>query len=179
MGNEVGPPWTKLQVHVLLAALNDGGVDFVVVGGIAAVLHGSPTVTHDLDIVFENSAENRERLGVVLTELGAKPAGIEEELPFEADARTLDRIQLLTLETSAGRIDVMHPPAGAPTFEDLRSRAALVEIEGDQQVRVAAITDLIAMKRAAGRPKDLTTAAELEAIKRLGATRGSKKKPSQ
>ena len=169
MGDEVGPDWSDLEVHSLIAALAEGGVDFVVIGGIAAILHGSPTITHDLDIVFESSAENRERLGAVLTGLGAKPWGLDEELPFEADARTLDRIQLLTLETSAGRIDVMHPPAGSPSYEQLRARAELVEI-ADQRRRipVAAIDDLIAMKRAAGRPKDLATVAELEAIKRLG-----------
>lgn len=168
MGDEIGPSWPTLRVRDLLAALTAGGVDFVVVGGIAAVLHGSPTITHDLDIVFENSPDNRERLGTVLTGLGAKPFGIDDELPFSADARTLDRIQLLTLETFAGRIDVMHPPAGSPSYDDLRSAARLTEIEGiDRKVPVAAIDDLIAMKRAAGRSKDLTAVVELEAIKRL------------
>jgi aminoglycoside-2''-adenylyltransferase len=173
LGDEVGPPWPKLRVRDLIAALVDGEVDFVVIGGIAAVLHGSPTITHDLDIVFENSAENRERLGAVLTGLGAKPFGIDEEVPFEADARTLDRIQLLTLETSAGRIDVMHPPPGSPSYEDLRTGARLTEIDGiDQEIPVAAIDDLIAMKRAAGRSKDLTAVVELEAIKRLSKESG-------
>ena len=167
MADEVGSSWPVLEVHVLLAALIDGEVDFVVVGGIAAILHGSPTVTHDLDIVFGGDAENRERLGAVLTDLRAKPWGVDEDLPFAADARTLDRIQLLTLQTTAGRIDVMHPPAGAPSYEDLRSRAEAVEVDG-RTVRVAAIDDLIAMKKAAGRAKDLSVVVELEAIKRLG-----------
>ena len=176
MADEVGSSWPVLQVHALLAALTDGGVDFVVIGGIAAVLHGSPTFTHDLDIVFESSQENRERLGSVLTRLKAKPSGVDEELPFQADARMLDRIQLLTLETTAGRIDVMHPPAGAPPYEELRARAGLVEVKG-REVRVAAIDDLIAMKRAAGRPKDLGAVDELEAIKRLAPKYGSTQPP--
>ena len=166
MADEIGSSWPILKVHALLAALIDGEVDFVVIGGIAAVLHGSPTVTHDLDIVFAGDAKNMECLGSVLTELRAKPWGVDEDLPFEADARTLDRIQLLTLQTTAGRIDVMHPPAGAPSYEDLRSRAETVDVNG-RTVRVAAIDDLIAMKKAAGRAKDLSVVAELEAIKRL------------
>jgi hypothetical protein len=170
VADEVGSSWPPLQIHELIAALSDGEVDFVVIGGIAAVLHGSPRVTHDLDIVFENSAENRERLGSILTKLGAKPWGVDVDLPFAADARMLDRIQLLTLETSAGRIDVMHPPAGAPSYEELRARARLVEIQGlEQKLPVADIDDLIAMKRAAGRSKDLGDIDELEAIKRLSA----------
>jgi predicted nucleotidyltransferase len=152
----------------LLRELADGDVDFVIVGGIAAVLHGSPTVTHDLDIVFAADRKNLEALGSVLTSLGARLWGVEETLPFQADARTLDGVDLLALETDAGRIDVMRRPIGAPEFGELRDNADVVEIEG-RRFRIAAIDDLIAMKRAAGRPKDIAAVTELEAIKRLAA----------
>jgi hypothetical protein len=159
MGEELAHPWPVLRVHTLLRELADGDVDFVIVGGIAAVLHGSPTVTHDLDIVFAADRKNREALGAVLTSLGARLWGVEETLPFQADARTLDGVDLLTLETDAGRI-------GAPEFGELRDHAEVIEIEG-RRFRIAAIDDLIAMKRAAGRPKDIAAVTELEAIKRL------------
>jgi len=159
-------PWPEFHVHELLERLGEGDVDFVIIGGIAAVLLGSPTVTHDLDICFSAQPENLEALGAVLTDLDARLWGVEADVPFTADARTLAKVDLLTLETRAGRIDVMRRPAGAPVYEELRSRAEVVELRG-RTFRVANIDDLITMKRAAGRPKDLAAATELEAIVRL------------
>lgn len=156
----------ELDTSQILSALVTRGVDFVVIGGIAAVIHGSPRLTLDLDVTFASDAGNLALLGGALVALGATPRGIEAELPFVADAATLRRVEVLTLDTIAGALDVLARPAGAPPYDALRQHAVRHEV-GGFGVLVASIGDLIAMKRVAGRPKDLADIAELEAIQRL------------
>ena len=158
--------WPDLEVEVMLRRLTEAGVDFVVIGGIAMLLHGSARLTRDLDIVFASDHANLEALGGVLVGLEARLRGIEEDVPFVPDASTLANVQLLTLDTSAGWLDVHRRPEGAPTYLRLRRRAERVEL-GGFSVLVASPNDLIAMKRAAGRPIDLIDLEELDAIKRL------------
>jgi hypothetical protein len=150
----------------LLGLLTAHGVDFVVVGGIAAALHGSPRVTQDLDVVFAPDSANLRLLGRALVDAGARLRGVEEDVPFVPDEQTLRNVQLLTLVTEHGALDVMVKPDGCPPYEQLRRRADRYEI-GAFGILVASIADLIAMKQAAGRLKDLADVAELEAIKRL------------
>jgi predicted nucleotidyltransferase len=157
-------PVRELDTAGLLRALTAQGVDFVVIGGIAALLHGSPRLTQDLDICFATDRGNLEALGEVLTRLGARLAGIDEDVPFVPDADALRRIVVLTLETDLGKLDVLGSPAGAPAYGALREQADRYDI-GGAHVLVASIADLIAMKRAAGRPKDLADIAELEIIR--------------
>ena len=147
----------------LLRALTAKGTDFVVIGGIAAVLHGSPRVTQDPDVSFATDRGNLEALGDALQDLEARLAGIDEDLPFVADAQTLSRVVVLTLETAHGRLDVLAAPSGAPPYAQLRANAARFDV-GGVYVLVASIADLLAMKRAAGRPKDLADVAELEVL---------------
>jgi hypothetical protein len=156
----------ELDPEPILRALVRRGVDFVVIGGIAAVLHGSPRLTFDLDLCFAPDTGNLQALGEVLVALGAQLRGVDETVPFVPDAATLRRIEVLTLATPAGDLDVLARPAGAPAYETLRRRADRYEV-GDFSVLVASVEDLIAMKRAAGRAKDLADVAELEAILRL------------
>lgn len=157
------------DVERLLSALIDGQVDFVVIGGIAAVLHGSARATFDLDICFAYDAANLDRLGAVLTSLGAHLRGIDEDVPFIADGATLRRADLLTLSTAAGDLDVMRAPDGAPRYDALRAHADEFDV-GGFVVRVASIEDLIAMKTAADREKDRADVVELEALLRLRGT---------
>jgi hypothetical protein len=158
--------WPDLDVEEMLRRLTAAGVDFVVIGGIALVLSGSARLTRDLDIVFAPDEENLEALGGVLISLEARLRGIDGDLPFVPDARTLRNIELLTLATNAGWLDVHRTVGGGPPYEVLRSNAERVRL-GDFAVLVAAPDDMIAMKRAAGRPQDLADIAEWEAIKRL------------
>jgi hypothetical protein len=160
------PKRTELDLERLLRALVDGKVDFVVIGGVAAVLHGSARATFDLDICFANDAANLDALGRVLTGLGARLRGVADDVPFIADGATLKRVDVLTLTTIAGDLDVLRVPSGAPRYDVLRAHADRFDV-GGFEVSVASVEDLIAMKTAAGRDKDLGDVAELEAILRL------------
>ncbi len=150
----------------LLRALVAGGVEFVVIGGIAAVAHGSVAFTQDLDVAYAPDERNLDRLGAVLVALGSRLRGVTDDVPFVPDGRTLRRTRVLTLETAAGPLDLLAEPDGAPAYARLRERA-VVEDVGGVKVRIASLADLIAMKKAAGRPKDLVAVEELEAIERL------------
>lgn len=163
--------WRHLDVEEILRRLTAAGVDFVVIGGMALVLSGSARLTRDLDIVFARDDENLDALGGVLVGLEARLRAVEEEIPFVPDGRTLRNAQLLTLETVAGWLDVHRQPDGAPAYERLRRNAERVNL-GDFVVLVASPDDMIAMKRAAGRPQDLADIEEWEAIKRLRARLG-------
>jgi len=139
-------------------------VDFVVIGGIAARLWGSPTVTRDLDICYARAAANLERLAAALQEMHAKLRGVSEEVPFRLDARTLAAGDSFTFKSSVGDIDCLGTPTGTGGYDDLKASAERLDVDG-LKVWVTSLTDLIEMKRAAGRPKDRI---ELEV---LGAVR--------
>jgi predicted nucleotidyltransferase len=162
------PEWPRFELAALLRRLDEAGVDFVVVGGIAAIAHGSPRFTFDLDIVFATNEANLRRLSAALVGLNAKLHGVIDEVPFVPDARTLPQVRLLCLTTDEGRLDVMVEPDGSKGYEQLLAGSIEAVVEGTA-VRVAGLEDLIAMKKAAGRPKDRLHLEELEAIRRLGA----------
>jgi hypothetical protein len=149
-----------------LATLTGHGVDFIVVGGIAATLHGSDRNTFDLDICPAMDVANLDALGRALGDMEARLRGVEQDVPFVPDRGSLTRVELLTLDTSFGPLDVLMRPNGAPPYRQLRSRAERMDV-GTVAVLVASIDDLLAMKRAAGRGKDQLDVETLEAIKRL------------
>jgi hypothetical protein len=155
----------NFRLGSLLALLTEANVDFVIVGGVAVVLHGSPRFTKDLDICYATAPANLERLGGVLIDIGARLRGVEEDVPFVPDAHTLRRAQMLTLTTHEGDIDLLVTPAGAPDYAALRRRADRMDLDG-LTVAVASIEDMIAMKRAAGRPQDLVDLESLEVARR-------------
>jgi predicted nucleotidyltransferase len=150
----------------LLRRLVARGVDFVVVGGVALIAHGSARYTDDLDICYSTDAANLDLLGTALIELGAKLRGVEEDAPFVPDGRTLRRTAILALDSSDGPIDLLFQPAGAPSYDELRRNAVRIDL-GGFGVLVASLDDLAAMKRAAGRPRDLLDLEEIEVIRRL------------
>jgi predicted nucleotidyltransferase len=157
--------WPDFDPRGLLRRLTEGGVDYVVIGGVALIAQGHIRTTRDLDIAFADDAPNLEALGRVLTDLDARLRGVDDEIPFTADARTLAGIQLLTLETSLGWLDVHKVIPGVARYDELRRRAVPVSFDG-VPVRVASVDDLLRMKRAAGRDIDRSDIAALEAIKR-------------
>jgi hypothetical protein len=141
------------------------GVRFVVIGGFAGRLWGSPAVTNDLDICYARDRENLVRLAAALKELKARLRGVGEEVPFRLDARTLEAGDHFTFETRAGNLDVLGFPAGSGGFDRLVRTSAELEIDKGLRVRVASVEDLIQMKRAAGRPKDLIEVEILSALR--------------
>src|SRR5712692_8909836 len=137
----------------LLAALAAAAVDFVVIGGVAGGSYGSAFGTFDVDVAYARDSENLERLAVVLQALGATRRGAPPGLPFTPDAKMLANGANFTFATRLGSLDVLADPAGAPPYRDLRASATTITISG-HPVRVASLDHLIAMKEAAGRPKD-------------------------
>ena len=139
------------------------GVDFVVIGGLAGIAHGSAYNTEDVDIAYERSRANLERLAWALSELGATLRGAPPELPFQLDAETLRAGSNFTFDTRFGSLDILGDPAGAPRYDELRTSGS-PEVLWGVTIRVASLDHLIAMKEAAARPRDLLMAAEYRTI---------------
>jgi hypothetical protein len=142
-----------LQLGPILSTLQAHSVDFVVVGGIAGLAHGSSYPSYDLDIAYARTAANLEHLASALEELKVRLANAPSDLPFQADATTLRNGANFTFETAFGRFDILGDAAGIKSYDALRERSVSVLLEG-KEVRVASLDDLIAMKRASGRTKD-------------------------
>ncbi|MEJ7812702.1 MAG: hypothetical protein WKG32_19975 [Gemmatimonadaceae bacterium] len=147
----------------LIRGLTMAEVEFVVIGGVAAAAHGSARVTNDLDICYDASPDNRGRLARLLADWRAYLRGVELGLPFTMDARTLRDTPLMTLSTTEGELDVMDRVAGVGDYAAVRHRSDAIEAFG-VTVHVLSLPALIAAKRAAARPKDLSHLPELEAL---------------
>jgi hypothetical protein len=147
----------------ILHALEEHGVDFVVVGGLAGMAHGSRYPTNDTDVAYERGQANLERLATALRELGATLRGAPPDVPFLLDATSLASGANFTFDMTLGPLDILGDPAGAPKYEALRSDAVQATLFG-VRVRVASLDHLIAMKEAAGRPQDLLAAGEYRVI---------------
>ena len=148
----------------LLETLLSHGVDFVLIGGLAGTARGSAYITLDVDIAYERSRANLERLAGALRELDATLRGAPADLPFTLDAKTLENGANFTFDTRHGPLDILADPAGAPTYASLRDEAGdELEVEG-VRMRVASLDHLIAMKEAAGRTKDLLMASEYRVL---------------
>ena len=137
----------------VLEVLERHGVRHVVIGGFAATIHGSPYVTSDVDIVPATDPDNLQRLSDALTELDAQIRAPDGPLPFDHDAESLGRIQILNLTTAAGDLDLTFVPAGTAGYGDVARDAEVLEILG-VQVMVASLADVIRSKEAADREKD-------------------------
>lgn len=150
----------------ILQVLVRNGVDFVLIGGLAGTALGSAFVTYDLDIAYERSRTNLERLTTALVELGATLRGAPADLPFQLEAETLRAGLNFTFDTKFGSLDILGEPAGAPRYDDLRASGSSVSLWG-LTIRVASLDHLIAMKEAAGRDKDKLHASEYRVISDL------------
>jgi len=141
------------DLRALLTPLLRRGVDFVLIGGMAGLSHGSSFPTFDLDVVYARDRDNIARLVDALREIGVRLRGAPADLPFLLDAKTIENGSNFTLVTPHGDFDILGHADGMPGYEELRAEAAVREILG-LEIRVASIDHLIAMKRAANRPKD-------------------------
>jgi hypothetical protein len=143
----------SLQAKPLLEVLERYGVDFVVVGGLAGLAHGSSYPTFDLDVAYAREPQNLRRLATALVAIGVTLRGAPPDLPFQLDVQTLANGVNFTFETEFGSFDILGDIAGIKSYDELREDSRLERIEG-VEVRVASLDDLISMKRAANRVKD-------------------------
>ena len=145
----------RFQPDQILRVLTAHDVRFVVVGGLAAQAHGSPSLTNDLDICYARDRENLEHLAGALADLAAVRRGVPPDSPRmpPLDARTLRAGGLFTTTTRYGDFDLLATPDPGFDFERLRANALTTTFHA-VELSIASLHDLIEMKRAAGRPKD-------------------------
>jgi hypothetical protein len=163
-----------IDFEATLKALSDRGVNFVVIGGYAATLHGSAYLTRDLDICYERTPENIERLVSALRPYHPRLRGAPEGLPFLFDVETLSNGMNFTLATDLGDIDLLGHLSGLGEYPAVALDALSMPLFGGEY-RVASLDSLIRSKRAAGRNKDLNVLPELEALKEMHAQKGQTK----
>ena len=141
------------------------GVDFVVIGGLGATIHGAELPTGDVDITYALAAANLVRMAAVLSEVGADsldyPGLATDDLPA-----LLSGSDLWRWRTILGDLDMMTTASGAPPYDGLKARSIKVKVR-EFEIDVASLDDLIAMKRTTGRSKDAGKLAELEELRRL------------
>ena len=156
MAAETGKP---LDPRRILEALAEHGVDFVVVGGIAAQTHGNTRMTNDVDLIPQPEPSNLARLADALRALGARVLNPGHE-DVEIDAAMLPRAAIWQFATPHGDVDVLHDAPGAAPYDQLRERALVIAL-GSSRIPVAGLDDLIRMKLARGRPVDRADVAAL------------------
>ncbi len=147
----------------LLKRISDAGVDFVIVGGFAAVTHGSSYVTRDVDICLLLTPENVAKLRTALADWNPKHRMTPQRLSFLTHPGQGESVQNLYLQTDMGVVDILSSVLGVGDFTRLKQNAETIEVDG-RGYSVMSLPDLIAAKEALGREKDLLTAKELRAI---------------
>jgi predicted nucleotidyltransferase len=147
----------------LLRVLAERGVEFILVGGVAATVHGATRLTLDVDVVYRRSRQNIDRLVLALTPSRPYLRGAPPGLPFRWDTATVERGLNFTLTTDVGDLDLLGEIVGGGTYEELLPHTIVIQVFG-LECRCLDLPALVRAKRASGRPKDLEAVAELEAI---------------
>jgi hypothetical protein len=151
------------EFETALQTLCDAKVDFVVIGGFSATLHGSARVTYDLDICYSRAPLNLHRIAAALAPFHPRPRGFPTDLPFIWDEVTLRNGALFTLNTALGEIDLLAEVAGLGAYDEVHARSITVEAYG-RRMSILSLRSLIDAKRAAGRDRDLAALPELESL---------------
>ena len=149
--------------RALLLLLSGSRAEYIIVGGAAAIVHGSARLTQDLDIVYRRTSENVARLVASLATLNPYPRGAPPGLPFVWDQKTVWNGLNFTLTTSLGSLDLLGEITGGGGYENLLPDSIRLQVYGVDCLCLG-LERLIQVKRAAGRPKDFEVVAELEAI---------------
>ena len=146
---------TRFEPRPLLEALEAQGVEFIIIGGTAAVIRGAPYLTFGLDITPARDIPNLDRLAAALSSVGATVSGMPRDVAasFRLDGKTLANGSAWKFVTSYGELDVALDPDGTHGFDDLRRDAERTTVAGIS-VLVASLADVIRSKEAAGREKD-------------------------
>jgi len=151
------------RFEALLTTLVENKVEFILIGGVAANLHGSGRATFDLDLLYARSGRNFSAIVSALGPLNPYLRDAPPGLPFRFDEKTLGNGLNFTLTTSLGDLDLLGEVVGGGIYEAILPGSILIEINS-MQIRCASLEQLIALKSAAGRPKDFEALAELRAI---------------
>ncbi|HSY52124.1 MAG TPA: hypothetical protein VLC46_25205 [Thermoanaerobaculia bacterium] len=151
----------------VLRSLNEHGVRYILIGGLAANLWGLDNITQDVDVCYERERKNVASLVKALQSMDAHLRGFPEGLPEIIDERTFRLGDTMTFDTKFGKFDCLGTPSGTLGYADLVAHAKPMNIGGGAMVLVSSIDDIIRMKRAAGRPKDLSAVEGLKLLKEL------------
>lgn len=147
----------------IIRIFSEAGIECVIVGGVAATIHGSARLTQDIDFVYSRSDRNIKRLVAALRPHNPYPRDAPAGLPFEWSEATVKRGLNFTLTSAIGDLDLLGEIVGGGDYQALLPHATTVELFGCH-CRCLDLPGLIRTKRAAGRPKDFDTLAELEAL---------------
>lgn len=153
--------------RAICRALNDAGVAYVVVGGFATVLHGSPLPTADVDVLPSRDADNLDRLATALRSLGARLRTEDGPVDISLDRSFLQSLSLaVNLTTDHGDVDLTFEPSGPRSgYDDWVADAVDVEIGDGLVIKIASLDAVIDSKRAANRPKDQRALPYLESLR--------------
>jgi hypothetical protein len=173
----VVPELSPFDPERILATLGKHAVEFVLVGALAARLHGFPRLTADADLTPRRTPENLDRLAAALRELRARvyTESVPEGLAFDCSGATLGRAQLWNLVTAAGRVDLIFRPSGTEGYDELRKAASRFDLDG-QEFLAASLEDILRSKEASDRPQDRQDAMvirEILAADRVSGLEGS------
>ncbi len=163
----------KSDLRKVAEVLARHGVEFIVIGGQAEILFGSPRITYDVDLCYRRTPANLERLASALRELKPTLRGAPPDLPVILDVRALALGNNYTFETPMGKLDLLGYVEPIGGFEDLLKKAEAYHL-GDLSVQVIDLDDLIRIKEHIGRSKDRDSLFQLYAIKRIRGEQGTK-----
>lgn len=152
--------------QALLEALVRAKIDFVLVGGLAAVSHGSAYATYDIDICYSRTDENIRKVAVLLQSLKGKLRGAPEDIPFILDAKSIKTGLNFTFNTRLGDLDILGEVVGLGDYSQVKKYAEPLDLYG-LKIFVLTLDGLIRAKQAVHRPKDQMHLKELEAIRAM------------
>jgi predicted nucleotidyltransferase len=162
---------STLRIFEFLKKLNDAEVEYVIIGGVAAILHGSPRTTLDVDVCAVLTEPNLTRIVSMLRGLNPRFRMRPDKLPMPEEPARLQGFRNLNLDTDLGTIDFLTEVTGVGTYENVLAHSELMEVAG-MPCRILTLDALIAAKRAANRIKDRVALFELEAIRKRMQERG-------
>ena len=157
-----------IEIDKFVEVMAGAGVEYILIGGMAARVHGSAQVTQDVDVVYSRSDANVTRLVSALATFEPYPRGAPPGLPFEWSVKTVKAGLNFTLTTTMGAIDILGEVAGGGRYEDLVAHA-VTEAAFGHKIQLVSLPWLIRLKRAAGRPRDFNAIAELELLQSLAS----------